>query len=894
MTAIRTPDQRLRVFISSTMRELAEERAAARDAVSSLRLTPVLFELGARPHPPRDLYRAYLEQSHIFIGIYAREYGWVAPDMEVSGIEDEYEQCGGQPRLVYVKESPERDPRLRALLDRISGEGGLSYKHFRTAEELRELIVEDLALVVTERFLSSPERAADRSAGLPAFATRLIGREGDVASIAQMLAQDDIRLVTLTGPGGIGKTRLAVAAAAAARRFADGVCFADLQDVRHPARVAAVLAAELGVKESGSTAAEEALEIALRDAEQLIIVDNFEQVIDAAPLLARMLARCPRIKLLVTSREALRINGEHEYPVAPLALPGEDDSYAVFSERDAVRLFVERAQAVRPGFVLGTRDIGAVSEIVRRLDGLPLAIELAAMRARALTPQAICERLSDRLATAAGSARDLPERQRTMRAAIAWSYELLNEDEQRLFARLGVFFDGFMASSAEAVVADEGEEGQVIDIIDSLVGKSLVRAGLSDAGEPRFRMLELIREFALEMLAARGEMEAMRERHARHFAAEAASWRDPFVSAGAPAKISYVNDEYANFREALVWTAEHAEQAGAAMFDTLLPTLYLYWYLSGRLSEGRELAQRALEAAERAGMAQARAAALYALGAVNMWQGRLTEARTQTETAVAMYRELGIEARLPYALLMLGVTTLHQGDIDASEAALREAIALFRSTGQITSTGICFMHLGNIASQRGETEQARAHLEEGLRIERENGPGWSTAWFLSNIGELLRISDEHEQARGYYDDALPLLRSVGVVGDLTRTKYALAYVSLRLGDIEAARRMFEETLEEYGRAGNRRGVAESLQGLASIAAARGDDARSARLFGAADRALADAGAGAWPADAHERGRDLAVLAGRLPPDDLERELAAGRAMTVDEATALARSGGVSA
>jgi predicted ATPase len=894
-TTIRTPDQRLRVFVSSTMRELAPERAAARDAIAQLHLAPVLFELGARPHPPRDLYRAYLAQSDIFIGIYASEYGWVAPDMEISGIEDEYVTCGAQPRLIYVKQASDRDERLQAMLERIGNEGGVSYKRFTTPEELRDLIADDLALLLAERFL--PSNAADAAREhivgpppgvLPSYATAIVGRHREIAELDSLLARHDVRLLTLTGPGGIGKTRLAVAAAAAARgRFADGVRFVDLQDVRHAGRVLAAIAATLGVKESGETEASEALQHALRDSQQLLVLDNFEQVIAAATALSGLLAAAPRLKLLVTSREPLRIYGEHEFSVVALEVPSLRDTVEQLSSRDAVKLFVERAHAVRPDFALTPENSAAVSEIVRRLDGLPLAIELAAMRVRSLTPQAICDRLRDQLATLAGGARDIPARQRTMRAAITWSYDLLGEEERRVFSRLGVFHDGFLASSAEAVALAGEAGGDALDVIDSFVAKSLLRADVSHSGEPRFRMLEVIREFALEKLDEAGEADAVRERHAHHFTDVASSWHDPLAVGQDESTIRSIDEEYANLRAALSWAIDHVDRAGGAVIDRLLYTLYLYWYMAGRLAEGREISARALDATEQAGNALGRAAALSALASVNMWQGRLQEARREGEAGVAAYRALGMQVRLPYALLIFGVTTLHQGDVDASETALQEALVLFRSTGQVQTTGICLMHLANVASQRGDLEQARRYLDEGLEVQKAYGAGWSVAWFLSNIGELLRIADEHAEARSYYSDALPLLESAGIIGDITRTKFALAYVALRQDDVEAAQRLFRAALDEYGKLGNRRGVAECLQGFASVAVAQDEGLRAARLFGAAERALAEAGAGAWPADEHERQRDMAELRQLIFDADVEREMALGHTLTVEQAAVLA-------
>jgi predicted ATPase len=888
--AIRTPDQRLRVFISSTMRELADERAAARDAVAQLRLTPVLFETGARPHPPRDLYRAYLDQSDVFIGIYAREYGWVAPGMEHSGIEDEYLLSGAKPRLIYVKDAPDKDERLRAMLDRIAGEGGVSYKRYKTPDDLRELIPDDLALLLAERFAAPPSVEAPPSGGLaqraplPSFATPLIGREQEASEVGGLLARDGVRLVTLTGPGGTGKTRLAVRVAdEVAPRFAEGASFVDLSPVRHPARVASAIASALGIHEAGEVEPAEALENDLRPREMLLVLDNFEQVVEAAPMLGRMLSAAPGLRLLVTSREPLRIYGEHERPVAPLELPQAGDSTAEHGRRESVRLFVERARAVRPDFALSDENAADVAAICARLEGLPLAIELAAMRVRVLSPRAIGERLAGQLDVLSGGARDIPERQRTMRATIAWSYDLLEERERQFFARLGVFVGGFLPSGAEAVA---GAGADTLDMIGSLVAKSLLRAEVSSSGEPRFRMLEMIREFALERLGEE-ETAAALALHARHYTQVAARWEDRLMAAQSAETHRYIDEEYGNLREALAWTLADLPQAGGDALERLVGTLYFYWYVSGRLTEGREWSERALAVAEAQGDEVAVAAALTAVGAMAMWQGRLSEARRAGERSVALLRRLDRD-RLGFSLMLLGITALHQADIAVAKAALEEALAIFRAHGQEETTPICLMHLANVATSEGDLETSRQYVLQGLEIQRRLGHGWSVAWFLGNLGELARAKGDHAEAGRHYRDALALFEEAAVRGDITRTRFCLGYVALREGQVEPARAHFLAALSSHEAMGNRRGLSEALSGAAAVAAALGDAAAGARLFGASARAMLDAGAGWWPADARERERDLAALRA-LAYADLDAEIAAGEEMTAEEATALARA-----
>src|ERR1700751_1695835 len=419
---IRTPDQRLRVFVSSTLQELAPERQAVRDAVTRLRLVPVMFELGARPHPPRQVYRSYLAQSQVFVGVYWQSYGWVAPGEQVSGLEDEYLLAAGLPRLIYVKSpAADRESRLAEMLTRIRDAGDVSYQRFSAAAELQRLVENDLAVLLSERFERAPARdgtadGASLAGAVPVPATPFVGRDDDVTAVGDLVRAEGVRLVTLTGPGGVGKSRLAVEVAQrVGAGFEDGVRFVELGSVRAAELVMAAIAAALGLSTSGGALITD-LKSYLSARRLVLVLDNFEQVMGAAPVVAELLGAAPGVVALVTSRMVLRLRVEQEFPVLPLPVPSiaAGGDAAEVQRCASVRLFVERAKAASAGFELTSGNTGAVAEICRRLDGLPLAIELAAARVRLPPPPALVARPDEKVGLPAGGARDLPERQRTL------------------------------------------------------------------------------------------------------------------------------------------------------------------------------------------------------------------------------------------------------------------------------------------------------------------------------------------------------------------------------------------------------------------------------------------------------------------------------------------------
>ncbi len=582
---ILTPDQRVRVFVSSTMTELAPERRAVRDAVRRLRMVPVMFDQGARPHPPRDVYRAYLRQSQIFVGVYGQSYGWIAPGEQVSGLADEFQLAGDLPRLIYVKEPvDDRDPRLASLLDGVRAGGAVSYHSFGTPDELREQVAQDLAVLLSERFARSgppppPSPEFDR---LPAFRTPLIGREADVAALATLLIDDAAPLVTLVGAGGIGKTRLAVATGErVADRFRDGVRFVDLSPVTSPTLVGEAIARSLGLRTSGAVPAATDVAAWLRTRRLLLVVDNFEQLADAAPVIGEILRIAHHVAALVTSRAPLRLTDERVYDVPPL--PGEATDSA------AVRLFVDTARAASPGFALTPGNAGAVVEIVRRLHGLPLAIILAAAKVRLLTPAAIVEHLGDQLSLLTGGPRDLPDRQRTLRDTIAWSYDLLGPGEQALFDRLGVFAGGW---DLEALTAVADTEEDPLNLLEALVESTLVRQDATRDGEPRFSMLDTIRGFALERMRDGGQWQSAHRAHAAHYMALAEVAAPHLNRASGPVWLHRLERERENVNAALGWFLDQDEPAEALR---LIWFTWAFWWRRGHIDEASRQVARILE-----------------------------------------------------------------------------------------------------------------------------------------------------------------------------------------------------------------------------------------------------------------------------------------------------------
>jgi predicted ATPase len=784
---IRTPDQRLRVFVSSTLGELAPERAAVRSAVENLRLVPVMFELGARPHPPRELYRAYLEQSQVFVGVYWQRYGWVAPGQTVSGLEDEYLLAGDRPQLVYIKEpAPDREPELVRLLAGIRDRELGSYKRFGSAEELSELVQQDLAILLTERFAASslertPQRVDPQRSRPPVPLTPLIGRERERAAIGELLT-GGTRLVTLTGTGGIGKTRLAQAVAGdVERHFPDGVHVVPLASVTSAPHLPMTLSQRLGLGSAGSSDATTVVHLHLARQRVLLVLDNLEQIAEVGSVIVELLERCPGVQVLATSRRPLRVVGEHEWPLEPLEVAREDVDASMIAQSAAVELFVDRARAAAPGFVLDERNAAAVADLCRRLDGLPLAIELAAARVRLLPPAVLVRRLGDRLdLLTAGPER--PERQRTLRATIEWSARLLSEREMAVFARLSVFRGGCTLAAAEHV-CDPEARGDVVETVAALLDHGLLTVTDDRVDdEPRIRMLETIRTDAAMRLDARGETSAIRARHLGWFA-RFADTAQPYLCGPEQVRwVARVEPERENLRAAATFGLEAGDH-GTVL--EMAWDLYIYYHLRGAQREPEAWVKEIAVQPERLDERQ-RAVVTTALAIADLWRGDPigTRDRLQEALAVLVRTDAGFEAAV--VEMHLGLCDLEVGAWVRAADLESAAISRFAEIGHDWGMGSCENLLGVALAARGEPDAARACHERALAHGRRIGNASISAQALILLAANALDVDDLDTASAHLGAAISLIDHVRDVVTASGWLEVRAAAALAADDRDAA------------------------------------------------------------------------------------------------------------
>jgi predicted ATPase/class 3 adenylate cyclase/Tfp pilus assembly protein PilF len=796
--------------------------------------------------------------------------------------------------------------------------------------------------------LRTPERLLRN---VPRPATPLIGREREIAFARAVLTPGQetgaadgepngpprAALLTLTGPGGAGKTRLALhLAAEIGVELADGAVFAPLAEIGDPALVPAAVAAALELGDEGGQGVRDHIVDWLRGRELLLVLDNFEQVTGAAPFVADLLQFCPRLRIIVTSRERLQVRGEQELPLPPLALPaapatgaereevGADTLIDEIRQSAAVRLFVARAQSVKPGFETTAENAVAIADIVRRLDGLPLAIELAAARARSLSPQALRDRLDRQLDLLNRGPRDLPARQQTMRDTIAWSYDLLDLTEQRLFARVSIFTGGADLSAAEAVAADDlVDAADVFDLLEALADKSLLR--LADGGEePRFEMLQTIREFGLERLRESSDEETVARRHADYFLALAESCEPLLIGAGQTRCLDRLHAERANLRAAAAWfhargAVEEALRLGGA--------LWRFWWLRGDMGEGLPLLEsllaegtevrpavlaKALNGAgvladshgdwetathlHEQGLAISRelsdlpgvAWALNNLGVVAINQGDFGRARHLLEENLAVAESVGDHASIATALIDLGQVVFHEADYDRAGALWTRSLALFRELGDESHLARCLNNLGFMAGQRGDLAAARALLTESLVHHRSVGDWQGISGTLNNLAAIANDTGDPETAGRLYRESYALALEGGNQLYAAIALENLAAWTLQHGAPDTARARFGEALTMYRAVGDLQGISTCLCRLTEFAASAGQHRDAATMLGAVSRYQDHHPALAVP----ELDETAELLRQALGDETFTACWETGRGIAIDDVVRLATAGGI--
>ncbi len=837
--AIRTPDQRLRVFVSSTLVELAAERSAARAGIEQLRLAPVMFESGARPHPAQALYRAYLSQSDVFIGIYADSYGWIGPGMTISGLEDEFQLAADMPRLLYVKSpAPGRDPALDRMLDRIKASGQSSYTKFTDATQLQELILTDLATLLAERF-DIPQRDV-QSTVPPSPVTTLVGRDDDVNQIVGLLHASERRLVVLTGAGGVGKTRLALASMErSVEQWPDGVAFVDLSAITDARLVPDAIASALDLVVQGRERSLDALQRRLSDRNMLIVLDNFEQVLGAAPVIADLLQRAPHLHALVTSRVALRVRGEQEWRVAALGVPPAGADAAELARSPALRLFVDRVRDVQAGFELTSENAPALAELCRRLGGLPLALELAAAWMRLLTPEQMLTQLYGRLEQP-GALVDLPDRQQTLTNTISWSYDLLSPSARELLTRLSVFAAPFTVDGVVAVCGTD--DGDVVEDLSTLVDSSMVSSSERLDRQRGFQLLDPIRRFA-----------ASRLEQADHTLSRLHGYVLDVLKAANDRLGSQdllmrrLDSEQPNLQVVIEWIGRTGKPSGPLL--RALGDVWVWMLACGNLRQTSELWQK-IQALPQSGL------------------------RTESDRLALQWLE--VDRLLNDGAFVEAGTLIDEMMPDARRIEMPTRIAFLLTTRAIVMP-------------YAARDEARAYFEEALSVAGEADDPLATGYALPHYGLLLALDGDVTQAQERHRQTLDIACSLNDQNLIAEAHYDLALDVMLLGDRESAQSHLDVAVDRYHDFDHLDGLARCIGAFSALALERGDSHLASRLIGATAAARDNIGLAPWPSVTELERRTIDRVRALVPAEAFNDLVDSGRSLTINDALAEARA-----
>jgi predicted ATPase len=710
-------------------------------------------------------------------------------------------------------------------------------------------LARDLATVRDLRIDPSTRHTVPRPGNMPVQRTVFIGREGEVANLRQLLSRENVRLVTLTGPGGIGKTRLALQVVGEmSDSFAGGVCFVSLSAVAGNESMTTAIAQAIGLREVPGQSPHESLREYVRGLGQplLLLLDNFEHLVSAGSDIADLLTLNPNLKVVVTSQALLHVYGEHEFPVPPLAAPdlrSVPTAPESLSRFPAVVLFLERAKAVKHDFRVTKENAAAIAAICARLDGLPLAIELAASRIKLLSPAAMLRRLESSLNLLTGGARDLPMRQQTLRGTMDWSYSLLNAAEQSLFRRLSVFIGGCTLEAVEAVCDTKGDLGlDVLDGMSSMVDKSLTQQLEQPGAETRFLMLSTLREYALERLAESGEEFATRRAHAAYYLVLAEECGEELSTH--PEWLERFDLEHQNFREALEFLirtgdADWGMRLGSALFH--------FWEMREHFAEGRALLDRLLKLPGGA-QPKMRARLLFYAAIFAIAQGDFASAQKLQGESLKACRDLHDHRGVAVALNALGVTARDRGDLETACSLFEQCVATWRDLGSSIDTARALSNLANVVRLQGDHTRAHALYDECLAIFHATGDSTGVAWTLNYLGDLVRESVDSIAARSYYEQSLSAFRQLGDGWGIASALCDLARLSAAQSKHQDAERLYGESIRMFQDLGHKRGIARVLECFAVSAAAQSRPEQSLRLAGAAAALRQRIGAPLIPAE----------------------------------------------